>query len=521
MISNFLRIESYKKGLAFSAGLNIVAKALGFINLLAITYFFGAKAETDVYFYCMATVGLMAGFLTSIDSSVLIPESMRLTEQKGKAESRAFLNLFLYIFLAAGIIVTLVLAASPVRMFLLISNFDINTLIPNSRIAVASVFLFMLMLLTTFLVDILTSLKHFTMPMISSVINSVFSLIFLLLFHERLGMLSVVFGLITAYISQLLFLLYFMRKHLDWDFSFKMAHIEARNWKNIFYSFAGNITATLVSYSPLLLFSGFGAGVITALNAGQRIADLPNLLIISQVSAVVGIKFNELFAKKDTEKINEVFLSVSKTLLFTLVPVSCLTWFYSRDLIVLLYRRGSFDEAAVLKSAMFLKYLIFLLPFLSVGTLVARLFMAGQKILQSFWYQMLFNIANLCFILAGIKYFGLSGYPGALVFISASNFFFTYVLLKAFFKMVDYAAVIKYFIGLLALDALLLLVPYFVRNAFAFLGMFFGMFAGCFAYSLCLIVINNIFSINKELNAIALGLMERILMLPAFKKRSR
>ena len=39
----------------------------------------------DIYFYAYNTIVILSAFITSLNSSVLIPESMRLREQKADA----------------------------------------------------------------------------------------------------------------------------------------------------------------------------------------------------------------------------------------------------------------------------------------------------------------------------------------------------------------------------------------------------------------------------------------------------
>jgi putative peptidoglycan lipid II flippase len=496
---DFLRTESYKKGLVMSASLNLVARIFGFANLLAITFFFGARTETDVYFYCFAAAGMMSAFLTSVDASVLIPESMRLSAQEGTAASRAFLNLFLYVFLFIGLAVMAAGIASPVRMFLLISKFDEAALLANSGMAIAAVFLVVLMLLTAYLVDILTSLKYFTLPMASNMVNAVFSMGFMLLFHEKAGALSIMLGLLTAYALQLLLLVQFMRRYLGWDFSFRAVRVGAATWRNIAYALAGNVTSVFVSYVPLFLFSGFGAGMITSLNAGQRIADLPTLLVITQASAVVGIKFNALFAEKQYQRLDEIFRAASKTLLFALVPLSCFTWLYGRELIALLYRHGSFDAAAVDRSAAFLKFLILLPPLLAVNTLVSRLFSAGQKIREGFWYQIVFNVVSIIFIYAGTRRFGAIGYPAALLALHSLNFLGCYALLGTYFGMVRYGEVLRYLAGVALVNAAIALAVHFLRGLTALPGPLWDIAAGGLAYLLLLTVLARVFRIDREM----------------------
>jgi len=51
-----LKTESYKKGIVISTGLNVIVKAILFLNSIVIAYYFGTSIDTDLYFYIFSTI---------------------------------------------------------------------------------------------------------------------------------------------------------------------------------------------------------------------------------------------------------------------------------------------------------------------------------------------------------------------------------------------------------------------------------------------------------------------------------
>src|SRR5256885_464037 len=96
----FIKAESYKKGIFLSTVFNIVNKGLVFCNSLIIAFFFGAQLKMDIYFYSYNTIVILSTFITSLNASVLIPESMRLRTRQGEEPAIQFLNFFLYLYSA-------------------------------------------------------------------------------------------------------------------------------------------------------------------------------------------------------------------------------------------------------------------------------------------------------------------------------------------------------------------------------------------------------------------------------------
>src|ERR1700743_2020718 len=101
----FLKAESYKRGIVISTVFNIANKGLVFLNSIIVAYFFGTQIKTDIYFYSYNTIVIFSAFITSLNASVLIPESMRLRIQQGESSAIHFLNFFFYLYIAITLLI--------------------------------------------------------------------------------------------------------------------------------------------------------------------------------------------------------------------------------------------------------------------------------------------------------------------------------------------------------------------------------------------------------------------------------
>ena len=313
-----LKTESYKKGIAYSTLLNVVSKGLVFINSLVVAFYFGTQIKTDIYFYTYNTIVILSAFITSLNASVLIPESMRIRIKEGEEKSKEFLNLFIYGYIALTSIIVIVFIADPVHIFKAMSSFELQSIENQKSILLLAVPLIVMMPLVNLLTDIMASYKYFTAPMIAGIINGVFSIVFVVVFHSVLDIISLLFGLLASYSINLLLLIFLMAKKLSWNFRFARTNIESRIWRNIGFAQAGNITSSLSTYAPLYLLSGFSAGIVTSLNFAQQISSLPTHLITNQFSSITGIKFNEQYARGEYFELNKTFMATSGFLLFVL-----------------------------------------------------------------------------------------------------------------------------------------------------------------------------------------------------------
>jgi peptidoglycan biosynthesis protein MviN/MurJ (putative lipid II flippase) len=447
---SFLRIESYKRGIVVSTIFNLFAKGLVFLVSLLVAYYFGSGEQTDVYFYAYNVVVLISGFFTMLNSTVLIPEAMRMRVDD-EVRSSQFLIFFIYLYAAVTVILSLAFFMWPVSTFTTISNFNIQTLQEHKFILQLAIPLILLMTLTNLLTEILISYRFFSVTMIVSIINSIISITFLALLREKLSIGSLLLGLLTGFMINLVSLFFLIKKYLKWNFFFSLFAVDKRIWRNVALAQAGNITTVLNSYVPLFLLSGFNPGIITTLTFAQQLSVLPNSLFTNHFTSVAAIKFNELYSNKSFEDLNKIFTSTAEFLVFILMPVSGLMFFFSTEIVTIVFKHGKFDETGVANASMFLKYLGLQLPLLAINTLFSRLLMAGHKVAQSFAYQIAFNILLIILLFVGIEVWGIVGYPLALVAAYLLNIFACYYLEKFFFNIIHYRLILrKFFLALLA-----------------------------------------------------------------------
>jgi len=453
----FLKIESFKKGILLSAVFNIPAKGLVFLINLLVVYYFGAGRQTDVYFYVYATVLLIAGFFTMLNSTVVIPEAMRIRTEEGEVQSKSFLNFFILFYLTVTVIISLGFLIDPVDSFLVLSKFDSSTLQEQKILLYLAMPLIPLATVTNLITDVLISYRYFTAPMIVSIVNGLTSFFFLIAFHTIIGIEGLLIAFLLSYGFNLIILIVLMRRWMHWNFFHVPILRTARIWRNVVYAQAGNITTIICNYAPFYLLSGFNSGVITALSLAQQVIALPNALVTNHFSTVASIKFNELYARKDYTALNTSFISTAKFLLFLLTAISGVFFLFPNDIIAIIFKRGAYNHStsSVDEAGLFLKYLGLMLPLQVINTLIARLFMAAHKIGEAFWYQIIFNFVLISMMYFTVTSFGIVWYPLTLVTVYFLNAFVSYYLEKHFFNIINYKQILTHFFVVIFLNVLI------------------------------------------------------------------
>ena len=494
------KIESYKKGIVLSSIFNVFNKGLVFINGMVVAYFFGATHGTDIFFFTYNSLIILAAFFMNTNSAVIIPESMRIRVGSGNNEAMRFLNFFIYLYaliLCVGLALILI---NPVSFFEVVSNFPKSSLSSYKGLLYLSLPLFGMACLITLLIDILTSYKFFTISMVVGIINGIISILIVFCFHRIIGIRSAFCGLILSYMINLSLLVYILRKKLEWTFRFKKISIPERIWKNLAFAQLGNFASSVSLFTPVYILSGFNAGIITALTFAQQISSLPNALITTQFSSVAGIKLNELFSRARTVEIDKIFTEIANLLHFIMIPISCLIFLYSDQIVGILQDFTSIDKTVAGYTSVFMKYLGILLPFYVSNTLMSRLFMASHKIKEAFWYQLTFNIIQIIFIYVAVKMFGIIGYPVTLIIIYFINTFMYYFVEKHYFNMIGYGRILLKFLLFVLVNAAVSAVVFLLIRVSAISEKWTILITASFLQILLLLMTNHILKLNEKVS---------------------
>jgi putative peptidoglycan lipid II flippase len=269
----------------------------------------------------------------------------------------------------------------------------------------------------------------------------------------------------------------------------------------VFYAELGQMTTIAGSMFPLYLLSGFGSGVISVMNYGKNIADIPNTLVTSQFTNVAGIKLNEEFARKDYAAMNKTFLGISKLMVFILVPLGCFMFVFAEPIVELFYNRGNFTQEAVTESAKFMQLLSITIFSIGVNAAVTRVFIAIQAIKQPFFYQLVLNIFLIAAIWICTRYYGAYGYPYAIIIMNLVNFITMYFICRKLIPQINYVALLKYTGLIILINAAIATGLFFAVNHIQAVSLV-KVIPGFLLYLIILLMLNKKFALNTELTHI-------------------
>ncbi len=377
-----LRRESYRRGGVISTLMQLVGQGLAFVFNLVMAACFGAMVATDVFNFCVTTFMMVAGFMLALDTAVLIPEAMRRREQESEQSAMDFLNVFLFLFLTVTVAISVLAIWRPVDFLTAISQFDRAALESHRTLILWTIPVFALQLLAQYTNSILVSYRYFSLPAMWGVLCRLLNIGFVLAFHRTLGVVALAQALILGLLLQVGVSLGLMRRHLDWKFSLRRLRIQPTVWRNIIYTELGVLVVTMAIFSPVLMASAAAEGFLTAMNYAQKMAQVPEIILSSQIALIIGIKLNELAAKRDGPEFGRFYERMARFMFWCCTPLAFFLYVAAPDILRILLLRGAYTAEALHITVVLFQGLVVAFPAIIYNALLLQVLSAQQRVLH-------------------------------------------------------------------------------------------------------------------------------------------
>lgn len=436
--------ENTNRALAFSMTMSLGAKILNFGQAMVISYAFGTTESTDILFYSLSFILLLTTFIGAINHQVIIPTSIELRENISEEESKGFMSYIYILYFTIGLVLAIGLFFSPSSFIAALSRFPQVAILRNINIIRLILPTLFLIILNTYILDIFTSYEYFTFPMLLDMLKNIIIVIFVLLLKDKFRVESLALGILFGNFAQFVVLNILLFIKLKVRFTLKRYKLSKFIKKNIFFVVTGRASTFLNDFIMISILSGFTAGVFSAMDYAARIDTVLTMVIVGQISTVVGIKILQIYAVKDLEGVKKIFLKYLNIGLFIIFPISIIISFNAEPIIQLLFQRGSFGKEATDITAMFLRYFILTVPLELINSFIVMLIIAKQIQHIAFRWQIFQSFMNIAIVWIVVSKFGYKGYPIAVVVSFAIYILLiSYFLVKSEFKFIGWAAIFK------------------------------------------------------------------------------
>lgn len=378
-----IKKQHFFNALISAFSVSVLAQVIGLVRQVLIAAYFGIGRGLDIYFMTYAIATLSVFSFGMIFDSVSIPHLVRSYEDNGLGAFKELTgSIFSFSLCAAAGLAAIFIAAMPVFTYLMAAGFS-----PDDKRSVGIMaFYFLPWVLVSMpyyaLCSFYKSIRHFNTVFLGEVVISLASLAFLAIFHPSPRALPVAYfaGYASAFLA--LFCLSFKYFHRVGNiFSSQMKGI----YRNFIELFGVNQIGCLSSIVERFFQSFLPMGGISVLAYSSQIS--------TNISGV--LSFRDIFlvplsgAAKRNEKLERAIIG----LIVISAPVMIFGSCYAREIIVILFKRGRFDAAAVNATASALSIYIFSLVPAVAGVPAFRMFQVIDRI-KNTGIVYLFGIVN-------------------------------------------------------------------------------------------------------------------------------
>lgn len=328
--------------------LTLTSKAMGFVRDIIVAYFFGTGRVMDSYLASQSPLGLINGIITGTIVSAFIPLFIRITKNKNTTEAKHFSATIFYstTLMLAGVVVLVVIFAPQVTsLFFPGFGKDDHDMTVNfiRWMSFATVIGAML----SFVNGLLQSEKKFlAYPLVG--LSFDFIVIGTLFVTKHLGAISLALAWTLPPTFIFIVLGFAERKFLN-PFKVKRGITETKDlYKMIWPLFFSSALGMLNTIIDRTFASTLEIGAISSLSYANRITSSATGVLGTPVTQVTYPSVASRAAENDMRGLTITTKRAMKLLAFFLIPVTFAILPLSKQIITLLFQRGSFTAESTM-----------------------------------------------------------------------------------------------------------------------------------------------------------------------------
>lgn len=331
----------------FIAFISLFVKGLGFLREIIFASYFGTGRDFDLYLVGAVLPVTIDTILLYVGQNYFIPVYNDYIDQGGK-QSKEFLFKTFIRFLLGGVLLSAILfiAANPILEFYAgdssISNYE----------TIYSVFLIFLCTIplsagTSILSAYLQSVLEFRFPSIARLFLNFSTIIFVLIFAEKIGVFVIALGYLTGAILQLLYLIIKSEIKIP---SKVFQLLKAKDITNSVFKYSIVTIILIEAISQLYLlfdryfYNDVSTGGIAALNYAMALFIFPIGIFSMALATAIFPKITSTIRENDYKQIKSIFLDSLQVILFLFIPISFIFIFFSGEVVTLIFQRGNFSQ---------------------------------------------------------------------------------------------------------------------------------------------------------------------------------
>ena len=390
----------------------LLSKVLGFARDLVLASTYGAGVVSDAYLMALSipTILFLGSFCVAIQNTFM-PLFTEVDKEKGREESLKFSSNVINIIMLLSLVMTvlgIVFAKPLVKVFAMgFTGEALDLTVQFTRIMLLSIGVVCITYIVKAYLEIHDNfLATGLMPLPYNIV-----IIFTIIFSKKLGLNTLAYGTVLAFLAQFLVLLPSAFKK---GFKYQpKINVKDENIKKMALLIVPVLVgASVTQVNSLIdknLASTLAEGAISSLNYGYKLNIFVMGMFVASITSVLYPLFSKLSIEKNMDKLKETLATSINTVILILVPISIGAFILAEPIIKLLFERGEFTSRDTIITGQVLAcYAIGMLAS-GIRDILVRVYYSLQDTKTPMKNSILCVLFNVIFNLLLIKYLETPG----------------------------------------------------------------------------------------------------------------
>jgi len=389
----------------------LLGKIFGFARDAVIAAYYGANWQTDAFFFAQSMPAMIFPAVCNSLSTAFISLYVSRSIEDGEDSGERFASRMLIstICIAAALsIIAIVFAPWIVPVFAPgFSVVQTQLAIHLTRLTMGA---FVLTMVHYMISAILNSKKFFYGSQLAALGYNLIVIIITIILGQNQGVDALTITVIIGHFVQVMILVAFAWRRFKFTIRLNPFHSDTKLLIKLASPILfGNSIVQINNIVDKLLASLLETGAVSALSYSNSLNRFVTGVFITTLSTVIYPSLTASLANKDKEKFKRDLLNSLSFLPIVVLPISIITTLYAKDIVSIVYKRGSFDSNATKLTAAALMFYAGMYVFSSIQEVIIRAFYALKDTKTPMVNGAIAVVANSVISVVLVRFIGIGG----------------------------------------------------------------------------------------------------------------
>lgn len=359
------------------AVINIIARIFGFAREMVIGFQYGSGYISDSIF----TAYMFPNFLYLVVGGAFTTAVISIYTRKTTNRELFVKQSFTIVVLTVSVLTVLTLVFTQPLLEMLNSNTDTSA---DADLSLARhLFYWMmpssiLLVLSSWYSGLLNVNSKYHLSSFAILVYNLFFVIISLGLSYVIGPIAYGVSALVSAVIMIYFLIEGYRKLDSYPIGISFVRSEATKqlWIMVLPMMFGGATIQLYALIQRLFASMLSEGSISAVNYASKLTQFPQVILITAVTTVIYPILSQKEASDDHESIKSLYAKGLHSLLLLLAPVTVFSFFYSKNLVQVIFEYGNFNEYSTSITTPIMEIFVLSMYFLAATTYITRFYYA-------------------------------------------------------------------------------------------------------------------------------------------------